>query len=672
MDNLKPIKRPKPSDGEEDLYKMQDEFLKSHQQPSAKVINLRAENKQSHYSKAVEDDKKPPVKFKSKFAERRSLLKAQEKLSTSQIGGSPINSSVVTDDLSNIIKPCESLQDNIQDIPKEPSSTILGNIIERKITKINYKKTQEIDDNNGFPSVFVIDHNEKLLDNDKSFFSKSLASSVSSPQKNKIAESVVKQETVVVNSLLSDISQENQQRLDNMTADEIIEEKKKLENMLSPKMINFLKARSNKSKKIPQKAEEMEVEETSKDSIENTNNSIVQPPNEVVEIVEKANEKGWIHMDEVEQVKLEWMTDLPETKTNDSPPEEPYNARFDFDGMLLPFKDDNVAVNSGLHHHGDEPDRPGYSLQELLQLSRSSTQQQRCTAITTLGNIMDKSKKGLYDKVLEPAPLVALNSKNIFYLLRITIDDSSIAVVTAGLQALRSFLYNQADEICLDKLFGWKYDDGLFNVPELLPPKNDVDNYDELKDDEFVQLDVVGAAIRSDLILRIRFILSELKPPLVGVTAALEILTRLSRHSRKTALNIACTKNLLEIIVKNFIPLTNNNDDGKNAYGVPQLNAVRFCRVLLEYAGRPVADRLYNLKIINCLLSYTTCGSSVVGRGDLQLSIEALRLWKLILNYGIGKDSIVGARLMLGTQLQLLLSNHIIHYYTVNKMDNST
>lgn len=504
MDNLKPIKRPKRSDGEEDLYKMQDEFLKSQQQPSAKVTNLRAENKQSHYSKKIEDDTKPPVKLKSKFAERRSLLKSQEKLTTSKIGGSIINSSVVTDNLSSIIKPSKSLQDNIQDIPKEPSSIILGNIVEKKITKINYTKSQEINDN-GFPSVFVIDHNENLSENDKSFFSKSLASSGSSPQRNKIAEPIVKQEIVVDNSLLSDISQENQQMLDNMTPDEIIQEKNKLENMLSPEMLKFLKARSNISKKLPQKAEEMEIEEKSKDSIENENNStIVEPPNEVVEIVEKANEKGWMHMDEVEQVKLEWMTDLPETKTNDSAPEEPYNARFDFDGILLPFKDDNVAVNSGLHHHGDEPERPGYSLQELLQLSRSSTQQQRCTAITTLGNIMDKSKKGIYDKVLEPSPLVALNSKNIFYLLRISIDDSSVAVVTAALQALRSFLYNSADEIFLDKLFGWKYDDGLFNVPELLPPKNDVDNYDELKDNEFVQLDVVGAAIRSDLILRLR------------------------------------------------------------------------------------------------------------------------------------------------------------------------
>jgi hypothetical protein len=44
----------------------------------------------------------------------------------------------------------------------------------------------------------------------------------------------------------------------------------------------------------------------------------------------------------------------------------------------------------GLHHHGDEPDRAGYTLEELFLLSRSNFLQQRVLAINTLAKIIDK------------------------------------------------------------------------------------------------------------------------------------------------------------------------------------------------------------------------------------------------------------------------------------------
>lgn len=53
-----------------------------------------------------------------------------------------------------------------------------------------------------------------------------------------------------------------------------------------------------------------------------------------------------------------------------------------------------------------------------------------------------------------------------------------------------------------------------------------------------------------------RYILNEIRPPAVGVKCALEILIRLARHSHVTAMNIASTADLLNIIVKNFMPLS--------------------------------------------------------------------------------------------------------------------
>lgn len=46
--------------------------------------------------------------------------------------------------------------------------------------------------------------------------------------------------------------------------------------------------------------------------------------------------------------------------------------RFDFAGSLLPYNSEEISVKVGLHHHGEEPDRPGYTLDELLTLARRS------------------------------------------------------------------------------------------------------------------------------------------------------------------------------------------------------------------------------------------------------------------------------------------------------------
>lgn len=165
----------------------------------------------------------------------------------------------------------------------------------------------------------------------------------------------------------------------------------------------------------------------------------------------------------------------------------------------MPYNDESLTLDKGLHHHGEEPERPGYSLQELLQLSRSSIQQQRCKALTTLANVMEKTHEGIYDKALHPSPLTALSQKNILLLLRFSLDDSSVAVVTATLQALRAFLISEADEICLDRLYGFD----RYTEPILMPQMEE--DISSLKDHELAQLDAVATLLRTDFLLRIRY-----------------------------------------------------------------------------------------------------------------------------------------------------------------------
>ncbi|OMJ20995.1 RNA polymerase II-associated protein rba50 [Smittium culicis] len=63
------------------------------------------------------------------------------------------------------------------------------------------------------------------------------------------------------------------------------------------------------------------------------------------------------------------------------------HLRFDFNGTLVDVLDD-IPTYEGLHHHGENPDSAGYTIPELLHLSRSTVSGQRAIANKLIGNIL--------------------------------------------------------------------------------------------------------------------------------------------------------------------------------------------------------------------------------------------------------------------------------------------
>lgn len=59
----------------------------------------------------------------------------------------------------------------------------------------------------------------------------------------------------------------------------------------------------------------------------------------------------------------------------------------------MPFSSNDIPINAGLNHHGEDPDRPGYTIQELLELTRSAVIQQRLIALKSLGAVIEKVLK---------------------------------------------------------------------------------------------------------------------------------------------------------------------------------------------------------------------------------------------------------------------------------------
>ncbi|KAJ1722010.1 hypothetical protein LPJ53_003542 [Coemansia erecta] len=73
------------------------------------------------------------------------------------------------------------------------------------------------------------------------------------------------------------------------------------------------------------------------------------------------------------------------------------HVRFAFDGQIMTEEQSDIPTLAGLHHHGENPDKPGYTIPELLHLSRSTVPAQRSVAMSTLGCIIHKINVGAWD-----------------------------------------------------------------------------------------------------------------------------------------------------------------------------------------------------------------------------------------------------------------------------------
>ncbi|KAJ2235542.1 hypothetical protein IWW45_002523 [Coemansia sp. RSA 485] len=73
------------------------------------------------------------------------------------------------------------------------------------------------------------------------------------------------------------------------------------------------------------------------------------------------------------------------------------HIRFAFDGQIMTEEQMDIPTMAGLHHHGENPDKPGYTIPELLHLSRSTVPAQRSVATSTLACILHKINVGGWD-----------------------------------------------------------------------------------------------------------------------------------------------------------------------------------------------------------------------------------------------------------------------------------
>lgn len=372
--------------------------------------------------------------------------------------------------------------------------------------------------------------------------------------------------------------------------------------------------------------------------------------------------KKWIHMDEVEKDKLQWMTMLPPVKAVD--PQDAATlciGRFDFEGELVP-PNQEVPVHRGLHHHGDDPEMAGYSTAEILRLLRSQVRSQRLLALQLLERILTKHWLGHYVGRMEGGDLLMqLLQSELAPLVRSALDDR--ATVDAALAVLQALLVSQPEQALFGRAFLWRHGHRTF----FLRPPTELQNSSEISDKDLSEIDLVQALLRMDLLQRLHYILKTLRPGASAVASALLVMARLARHSTQAATKVLNQPHLMNLIFEEFLPAHWSSPaviKGKmaEAYGNPMWPALELVRTIAA-AGKELAHVLIQRhRLGQCLAAYLALepsASQLPAADCLNLALEALRTWRILLTYGLGGElcldlySVVARRLQLFSALDL-------------------
>lgn len=180
-------------------------------------------------------------------------------------------------------------------------------------------------------------------------------------------------------SMLQSISSENEAKVSKMSPEQVKESLQDLSETFGSDLLEKLRRRKDRTRIDVQDVPEVDTSSKSvkHDEEENTPDHI--------------RLKYFPKEPNVLPPSLQWTTE-PENKKELDQHLDESNFRFDFNGRLiqagsLSYQDSRLA---GLHHHGDDQERAGYTLAELLHLARSTLPSQSILALQTLERVFKR------------------------------------------------------------------------------------------------------------------------------------------------------------------------------------------------------------------------------------------------------------------------------------------
>ncbi|KAI8638168.1 hypothetical protein BD408DRAFT_352412 [Parasitella parasitica] len=340
-------------------------------------------------------------------------------------------------------------------------------------------------------------------------------------------------------------------------------------------------------------------------------------------------------------------------------------VRFDLQGRII---DQSVDIphHKGLHHHGDEPEKAGYTLAELFHLVRSQVPSQRSMVLTTIARIISLAKKAAATESVWNHVLAVFTGKehSAAIYLRSALDDRNLIVLVSAIKALAALVLDQSD--WEGNLFSSteEFNRFLGHVARPILPRGVTDikqkglndkltelvdrvrqtsgqpSLQEQKNDaELAERDLVRGLVKMDLLARIRYLLASDSSELIEYDAAsveclVRIVVRMAEAGQDVCESIE-EEELLEPIVRWGVANTQwpmTEDDNIN---YPSLAAVRLLTVLAQ-GSKQIAENIVEKATITLrfLVTSPDTASDNLKRRAYALQLETLRLIRVLACYG--------------------------------------
>ncbi|KAI8928286.1 hypothetical protein BC831DRAFT_449274 [Entophlyctis helioformis] len=487
------------------------------------------------------------------------------------------------------------------------------------------------------------------------------------------------------------ISDENDRAIAGMSADEIEEMRREIMSKLDPSALAFLQRRHEQRRQEQQTGADAVA-----DVVESASHGLEQVEQvHDTEMDAKVDAGGFAHIDEyidpatAEPQKLAWMQELEMVQeeqrqpppTDDLPELVPEKSRlrFDFKGAVM---DEQAGTqhesHSGLFHHGADPSLAGYSIEELVHLSKSTVPTQRALSLQTLARILASLHTEQYPVEQRREIRRFCRSTNVLLHIRVALDASHETVVIRGLEALVEVLGASSDmgpaitpsdssrPVAAVADREWLWDRlalgraGYRAVPLAAESLSLFAAKSAGKDTAAIEMpdnngslasilslmnkDTVLGLLSTNILVRLRYLVDNLKLPLASHMDVIRVLTAIAHHSDSSAQDILECAGLVDAIARTAVaakwPLPNT--------ATPQLtlirNALRLFRVLCQ-SGRDAAAALIRHHVIDVVVRFLTMPPSVVPSeplemAGLQLKLEiAMHVWTIqgvVFTYTLG------------------------------------
>lgn len=674
---------------DDDLERLQKEFFEKETMPSAKVYRTNA----------------PPSLDKPVEKKKRSLFSERLASGSSSALDSPMPALEMPSleesvpvleknpNTTTVIEEEEQQQDEFEPVmdpnpePHVPVSKkmidltsllgqVLGEIKEHDVKEVSAPTLPTVMENkpargqvNGFPKPVHRSEFKKRLEAQRN---KSAAGATKGPRPEAPPQ-VMPEEPV----------DENDRRIHEMSQQELDDAREEIMSTLSPESIALL-MKGLKSKNNGTKEETSTTTVTKKkvsfephvEKVDEEKEDLLQMKKQYFADVPMENDKlAWMDnrflTPEIRKQEAQRLKELEEenNESEASEVEKVYRkVRFDLQGRII---DNTVDVprHKGLHHHGDEPEKAGYTLAELFYLVRSQVPSQRSMVLITIARIITIAKKAAATEPVWNQVLAVFTGKehSATIYLRSALDDRNLIVLVSAIKALAALVLDddnhQAwEESLLDSTEEFNrflghivrpilpagvteikrkgLNDKLTELVDRVRQTSGQPSLQEQKDDAaLAERDLVRGLVKMDLLARIRYLLASESSELIQHDAAsvdrlVRIVVRMAEAGQDVCESIE-EEELLEPIVHWGVANTQwpmTEDDNTN---YPSLAAVRLLTVLAQ-GSKQIAESIVEKATITLRFLVTSPETACdnLKRRAYALQLETLKLIRVLACYG--------------------------------------